>query len=145
MCWYPVTWHSVLMTSLVTSSCLLMMFCLNKTQNPRECHNWIKSWQNQQCGCAPSKESLLSTWRKIGSLATHWAQAKTLIKLDRCPGWSESSLGAQSFCWFCHEVAQFIIGSINESEHDKTNLKALQALHDTLPLCLFLLLHMFWH
>ena len=24
-------------------------------------------------------------------------------------------------------------------------IKALQALHDTLPLCLFLLLHMFWH
>ena len=24
---------------------------------------------------------------------------------DGCPGWSESSLGAQSFCWFCHEAA----------------------------------------
>ena len=23
-----------------------------------------------------------------------------------CPGWSESSQGAQSFCWFCHEAAQ---------------------------------------
>ena len=22
-----------------------------------------------------------------------------------CPGWSESLLGAQSFCWFCHEAA----------------------------------------
>ena len=31
---------------------------------------------------------------------------KTLIRLGRCPGWSESSLGAQSFCWFCHEAAQ---------------------------------------
>ena len=28
--------------------------------------------------------------------------AKTLIRLGRCPGWSESSLDAQSFCWFCH-------------------------------------------
>ena len=27
---------------------------------------------------------------------------KTLIRLGRCPGWSESSLGAQSLCWFCH-------------------------------------------
>ena len=27
---------------------------------------------------------------------------KTLIR----PGWSESSLGAHSFCWFCHIVAQ---------------------------------------
>ena len=27
--------------------------------------------------------------------------AKTLIRLGGCPGWSESSLGAHSFCWFC--------------------------------------------
>ena len=26
----------------------------------------------------------------------------------RCPGWSESSLGAHSFCWFCHVVAHLI-------------------------------------
>ena len=31
---------------------------------------------------------------------------KTLIRLGGCPGWSESSLGAHSFCWFCHVVAQ---------------------------------------
>ena len=32
-------------------------------------------------------ESSLSAWRKLGSLATHWAH---------------------SFCWFCHEVAHFM-------------------------------------
>ena len=32
---------------------------------------------------------------------------KTLIRLGRCPGWSESLLGAQSFCWFCLEAAHF--------------------------------------
>ena len=31
--------------------------------------------------------------------------AKTLIRLGGCPGWSESSLCAQSFCWFCQVVA----------------------------------------
>ena len=31
--------------------------------------------------------------------------AKSLIRLGGCPGWSESSLGAQPHCWFCHEVA----------------------------------------
>ena len=31
-------------------------------------------------------------------------------------------------------------------QHSKqTKIKALQALHDTPPLCLFLLSHMFWH
>ena len=34
--------------------------------------------------------------------------AKTLIRLDGCPGWSESSLGAHSFCWFCHEAAHML-------------------------------------
>ena len=33
---------------------------------------------------------------------------KTLIRLGGCPGWSESLLGAQLFCWFCHEVAHII-------------------------------------
>ena len=31
--------------------------------------------------------------------------AKTLSRLGGCPGLSESSLGAHSFCWFCHAVA----------------------------------------
>ena len=41
-------------------------------------------------------ESSLSAWRKLGSLATHWAQAKTLMRLGRSPGWSESLLGAHA-------------------------------------------------
>ena len=38
-----------------------------------------------------------------------WA-AKILIRLGGCPGWSESSLGLQPFCWFCHVTAQLWIG-----------------------------------
>ena len=34
--------------------------------------------------------------------------AKTLIRLGGCPGWSESSLGAQSLCWFCHVAAHMV-------------------------------------
>ena len=30
---------------------------------------------------------------------------RRLIRLGECPGWSESSLGAHSFCWFCHVAA----------------------------------------
>ena len=41
-------------------------------------------------------ESLLSAWKKLGSLAT------------QCPGWSESSLGALSFYWFCHVMAHIL-------------------------------------
>ena len=38
--------------------------------------------------------------------------AKTLIRLCRCPGWSESSLGAHSFCSFCHVLAHMCSVSI---------------------------------
>ena len=70
---------------------------------------WAASWQNQQNDCAPSKDSdqpgfkftesdqsSLSAWRKIGSLATQWTHSKDSITLGRCPGWSESSLGAHA-------------------------------------------------
>ena len=51
----------------------------------------------------------LSTCRHLASLVTHWVHREDSDqagRLGRCPGWSESSLGA--FCWFCHETAQFI-------------------------------------
>ena len=47
--------------------------------------------QRSAWASAQSYQSLirsLSAWRKLGSLATHWAQAKTLIRLGECPGWS---------------------------------------------------------
>ena len=48
--------------------------------------------------------------------------AKTLIRLGRCPGWSESLLGAHAFCWFCHVAAQIdkTKTTVTEHEHDKT-------------------------
>ena len=85
--------------------------------------------KTNKMACAPSEDrsarastqsdhSSLSAWRKPGSLATHWAHCedsdqigpmprliRTLTLARGCPGWSESSLGAQSFCWFWHEAA----------------------------------------
>ena len=40
-------------------------------------------------------ESSLSTWRKLGSLATHWVHSKDS---------DQTGLGAQPHCWFCHEA-----------------------------------------
>ena len=48
--------------------------------------------------------------------------AKTLIRLGRCPGWSESLLGAHSLRWFCHvavqltEVLWFNANSLNPDQ-----------------------------
>ena len=49
---------------------------------------------------AMSDQSSLSAWRNIESSATHWVHAKILIRLGGCPGWSESSLGADHFVGF---------------------------------------------
>ena len=56
-------------------------------------------WQSLRC---PHEETL-------GPQLPNEYPAKTLIRLGGCPGWSESSLGAQSFCWFCLEAAHFRI------------------------------------
>ena len=59
---------------------------------------WASAQSNQSLRC-PHEESL-GPWLPIERTA------KTLIRLGGCPGWSESSLGAQSLCWFCHVAAQ---------------------------------------
>ena len=79
---------------------------------------WATTWQNQQNECAPSEDSdqpghppsliriFATRMKKAWSLATHWAHSEDYIRLGGCPGWSESSLGAQSLYWFCHVSAQ---------------------------------------
>ena len=67
--------------------------------------------------CAPSEDSeqpghppsLIRVFavriKKAWVLSYPLSSQRRLIRLGGCPGWSESSLGAQSFCWFCHEAA----------------------------------------
>ena len=47
--------------------------------------------------------------------------AKTLIRLGRCPGWSESSLDAHSLCWFCHVAANIVSNCVTERVNDSVN------------------------
>ena len=68
--------------------------------------------------CPPSKDSdqnghppsLIRVFavcmKKPWILSYPLSAQRRLIRLGRCPGWSESSLCAQSFCLFCHEAAQ---------------------------------------
>ena len=87
-----------------------------------------------------AQRRLRSAWasaRLIRVFAVHmkkpWALSYPLSALGGCPGWSESSLGAHLFCWFCHVVAhinfilfrtlshQFSYPTSFEPQHDKTN------------------------
>ena len=95
---------------------------------------WATTWQNQQSDWALSEDSdqpghlpsliRLFTVHLMGSLGpklsscwqrrlwSDWADAQADLSL-RWAGWSESSLGTQSLCWFCHVAAQIIHVSHN--------------------------------
>ena len=68
----------------------------------RRLRSALASAQSDQSLRCPHEASL-------GPLLPIEPTAKTLIRLGGCPGWSESSLGAQSHSWFCHEAAHFEI------------------------------------
>ena len=82
------------------------------------------AWQNKQNNLctqqrlrsvwtsAQSDQSLLSAWRSCRSMAILRLHSKTFIRLGRWPGWSESSLGAQS----CHFV-YFVLLTVRAAAH----------------------------
>ena len=82
---------------------------------------WAASWQNQQNVSATSEDSdrpghlpslirvFVVRMKKACVFSYPLNAQRRLIRLGGCPGWSESSLGAQSFCWFCHEAAHMML------------------------------------
>ena len=76
---------------------------------------WASTQSDQSLRC-PHEESL-------GPYLPVERTAKTLIRLGGCPGWSESSLDAQSFCWFCH-VAAHLKTRRQITKYDKVYQKA---------------------
>ena len=72
-------------------------------------NNWAGARQNKQkWSVRPAKTQIHQVWSE-SSLSGWICIAKTLIRLGGRTDWSESSLGAQSFCWFWRASAQFII------------------------------------
>ena len=112
---------------------------------------WITKTLSRQCGCKGWSDLLEYDTNKFchhavhmshtmtkptkwvlseSSLCAQWVSknqsffmrtAKTLIRLGGCPGWPESSLGAHSFCWFCHVAAH--ITCIVQKLDKNNNLK----------------------
>ena len=84
---------------------------------------WAALWQNQQSDCAPTEDSdqfehppsLIRVfavrkkkyWVIIYPLSAQW---RLWSDCADALGWSESSMGAHSFCRFCHVVAHFYYG-----------------------------------
>ena len=59
--------------------------------------------------CSVWSESSLSAWRKLGSLATHWAHS------EDWSDWADAQADLSlcwvhvPFCWFCHKVAHICV------------------------------------
>ena len=85
---------------------------------------WASAQADQSLRC-PHEESLgprLISLRcpheeSLGPWPPIQRRAKTLIRLGGCPGWSESSLGAQTHCWFCHVAAQMDLECARCTKH----------------------------
>ena len=65
------------------------------------------AWASTQCDQSLRMRSMGSQGPKLFSCGQ-----RRLIRLGGCPGWSESSLGAHSLCWFCHVAAQIVLSLI---------------------------------
>ena len=84
---------------------------------------WAATWQNQQNESAPREDSdmpghpsslirvfavrMKKAWVLSYPELSIERTAKTLIRLGGYPGWSESSLNAHSFYWFCRDSCTF--------------------------------------
>ena len=89
-----------------------LFFLPRQNRLSKSTHKWAATRHNQPNECAPSEDSdqpghLLSLIRvfavrmkKAWCLNYLLSGQRRLIRLRGCPGWSESSLGAQSFCCF---------------------------------------------
>ena len=95
---------------------------------------------------AQSYQSLLSAWRKLGSLATHWAHSEDWS--DWADAQADLSLhwAYMPFCWFCHEAAHFCdveaktMGTIlfSNKKKKKTSLSSVTQLWQKLWKCYYI-------
>ena len=93
------------------------------------------TWQNQHNECAPSENSdqpghLPSLIRVFAvHMKKAWVPSYPLSAKRRLwSGWSETSLGAHSFCWFCCVVAQIIYieaCDMHSKENNQTLIRLL--------------------
>ena len=96
-------WAHTHFVGFVMSRFIILMKIITAAWNLS--HDMIKptKWG---CASAQSDQSLRCPHEEsLGPQLPIERTAKTLIRLGRCPGWSESLLGAYSLCWFCHVTA----------------------------------------
>ena len=87
------------------------LVCIPLTYKPRhdktQQNKYAPSEDSDQPGHPPSLIRVFAVRMKKPSVLSYPLSAQW--RLGGCPGWSESSLGAHAFCWFCHEAAHIWI------------------------------------
>ena len=119
-------WSIVMPKRIGDTIATIFLICMCKRWDALNWFSWSPKMRflselphdkTNKMGCAPSEGS--DQPRHPPSLirvfAVHmkkdWVLSYPLSaqrRLGGCPGWSESLLGAESFCWFCREVAQIV-------------------------------------
>ena len=108
--WLPVTLKCLIILGFLT----LTFKIFHASAKWHKKSMLVASWQNQGNGSctqrrlksawasSQSDQSSLSAWRKLGSLATHWAHSQKLW-----PDWADAKADLclcrahMPFCWFC--------------------------------------------
>ena len=110
--------------SSVSLSCKPVLYILNQVL-----FTVFSTWpvRPAKTQISQSDQSSLSSWRNLGSLASHWAHSEDSVETGGCPQADQSLCWAhRSFCWFCHAVAQFLFPkfAMNSLEKKKTCQRA---------------------
>ena len=88
-----------------TSSCNPYIFFWQLSRDMTKPTQWVCAQRRLWSDWADAQSDQSLRCALNGKLRTQTffvRTAKTLISLGGCPGWSESSLGTHSLCWFCN-------------------------------------------
>ena len=81
------------------------VFAIHMSRDMTEPTKWVCTQRRLRSAWAQSDQSLRYWHEKPWVLSYSLRAQRRLIGLGRCPCSSESSVGAHSFCWFCHVAA----------------------------------------
>ena len=70
-------------------------------------------------------ESSLTAWRKLGSLATHWAPSKDWLDWADAQADLRIRWAQMPFCWFCHAAAHLLQIAFARRKKDVTDKQLL--------------------
>ena len=100
-------------THSLSVALLTHYFHINMSHDMTKPTKWVCTQQRLRSAWASAQSdqsSLCAKWVAKDPRFLH-ADSEDCLRcpheetLGGCPGWSESLLGAQSFCWLCHEAA----------------------------------------